>query len=227
VAAFLVVLVAAVAISEHDSSQVALVGSGLVFLLALNWPRRVIHGLAVLWCVAFVVVLPADFLAYRTELHLARWLPESARARVIIWEFTAERTLAHPWLGIGVASTPVLRDEERAVSSADQPEGFVFHRTTGQHAHDLFLQTWYELGAVGAVLIALAGAAVVMLILLLPLLAQPFAAASFAAFAAVAAFAWGMWQAWFMCAIGLVPLYVLVAAAATQARSQSGPPVKP
>jgi hypothetical protein len=222
VAAFLVALAAAIAVSEHDSSQVALVGSGLVFLLALNWPRRVIHGLAVLWCVALAVVLPADFLAYRTGLHLAPWLPESARARVIIWEYTAERTLAHPWLGIGVGSTPVLRDEDKAVSPVDQPEGFVFHRTTGQHAHDIFLQTWYELGAVGAVLMALAGVAVVMLILLLSLCAQPFAAASFAAFAAVAAFAWGMWQAWFMCAIGLVPLYVLVAAAATEAPSKCG-----
>jgi O-antigen ligase len=227
VAAFLAALAAAVAISEHDSSQVALVGSGLVFLLALNWPRAVVRGLAVLWCAAFVLVLPADFLAYRAGLHLAPWLPESARARVIIWEYTAERTLAHPWLGVGVASTPVLRDEERPVWSADQPEGFVFHRTTGQHAHDLFLQTWYELGAVGGVLMALAGVAVVMLILLLRLFAQPFAAASFAAFAAVGAFAWGMWQVWFMCAIGLVPLYVLVAAAVAEARRQSGPPVKP
>jgi hypothetical protein len=54
-----------------------------------------------------------------------------------------ERTLTHPWFGIGVDSTPVVRDEEKAVAPAEQPEG---------------------LGAVGAVLLALAGAAVVMLI---------------------------------------------------------------
>jgi hypothetical protein len=168
----------------------------------------------------FVLVIPADFLAYRTGLHFVSWLPESARARVILWEYTAERALTHPWLGIGMGSTPVLRDEDKAKAPAEQPEGFVFHRTTGQHAHDLFLQTWYELGAVGGHLLALAGAAVVMLLPLLPLAAQPFAAATFAAFAAVAAFAWGMWQSWFMCAVGLVLLYRQVATAAVEERAR-------
>jgi hypothetical protein len=226
VAVFFATLAVAIAISQHDSSQVALIGSSLVLLLAWNWPRPVIRILAVLWCAAFVLVIPADFLAYRSELHMAPWLPESARARVILWEYTAERTLAHPWLGIGVESTPVLRDEDKAAAPLEQPEGFVFHRTTGQHAHDLFLQTWYELGAVGALLIALAGAAVVMLIPLLPLAALPFAAAAYAAFTAVAAFAWGMWQSWFMCAVGLVPLYLQIAAAVRQ-RAQERSRVHP
>lgn len=114
-------------------------------------------------------------------------------------------------------STPALRDEEKVEAPAEKPAGFVLQRTTGQHGHDLFLQTWYELGAVGALLLALAGATVVLLIPLLPLTAQPFAAATFAAFTAVAAFAWGMWQAWFMCATGLVALYLPLAAAATEA----------
>ena len=30
------------------------------------------------------------------------WLPDSARARIILWEYIAERVLEHPWLGIGV-----------------------------------------------------------------------------------------------------------------------------
>jgi O-antigen ligase len=32
-------------------------------------------------------------------------LPSSFRARVIIWEYTTERVLEHPWLGIGAASS--------------------------------------------------------------------------------------------------------------------------
>ena len=43
---------------------------------------------------------------------------------------------------------------------------------------------------------------------------QPFAAASFAAFFGIAAFAWSIWQTWFMCAIGLLILYVSLAARA-------------
>jgi hypothetical protein len=53
-----------------------------------------------------------------------------------------------------------------------------------------------------------------MLILLLPPAAQPFAGGAFAAFALVGAFAWGMWQSWFMCAVGLLPLYLRIAAVA-------------
>ena len=78
------------------------------------------------------------------------------------------------------------------------------------------MQTWYELGAVGALLLAVAGAAVVLLIFLFPVSAQPVAAGAFAAFAIVGAFAWGMWQSWFMCAAALLPLYLRVATATVQ-----------
>jgi O-antigen ligase len=217
---FFVTLAAAIALSKHDSSQVGLVASGLVLLVAWIRPLPVVRALAALWFAAFVLVIPADFLAYRAGLHMAHWLPDSARARVIIWEYTAERVLEHPLLGVGVDSTPVLRDRDKAAAPAERPEGFVFQRATGQHAHDVFLQTWYELGAVGALLLALSGAAVALLMCTLPLAAQPFAAATFAAFAMVAAFAWGMWQGWFMCAIALVPLYLRVASASVDERAR-------
>jgi hypothetical protein len=74
------------------------------------------------------------------------------------------------------------------------------------------MQAWHELGAIGALLLAIAGASVVMLIFLLPASAQPFAAGAFAAFALIGAFAWGMWQSWFLCAVGLIPLYLRASA---------------
>jgi hypothetical protein len=63
-------------------------------------------------------------------------------------------------------------------------------------------------------LLALAGAGVALRMLRLPKEMQPFAAASFAAFFGIGAFAWSMWQTWFMCAIGLLILYLCVAASA-------------
>jgi len=210
---FLLAVAVPVIISTHDSSQVALIGSCLVFILAWTWRRPVIRALAVLWCAAFVLVLPVNFLAYKADLHLAPWLPTSARARVIIWEYTSERVLDHPWLGIGADSTPALKTP-RGV--AEQPKGYVWPRMTGWHAHSLFLQTWYELGVAGVILMAFAGAAVVLRISLLPFEAQPFAAATFAVFVAIAAFAWGMWQPWLMCAVGLVLLYIRMAAGTGQ-----------
>ena len=130
---------------------------------------------------------------------------------MIIWEYTTERVLEHPWLGIGAASTPALREPP---DQAEKPQGYP--RNTGRHAHDMFLQTWYELGAVGAILIALAGAVVIFRISLLPIETQPFAAAFFSAFMSIAAFAWGMWQTWLMFAVGLSVVYLRTATSAAQ-----------
>jgi O-antigen ligase len=140
------------------------------------------------------------------------WLPSSARARVIIWQYTAERALEHPWIGIGVNSTPAVKAMMKGPE--DRPEGFVFKRTTGQHAHDIFLQSWYEIGAIGVLLAAIAGALVALRIGLLPVFAQPYGAACFAVVLAIGAFAWSMWQTWFMSAIGLAPILLRMASEA-------------
>ena len=208
---FFLALAVPIAISEHDSSQVGLVASLLVLLLTWVSPRAVVRGLAIAWCLGFVLVIPLDFLAFKADLHEAKWLPMSARARIIIWEYTAERVLEKPWLGVGADSTPAMIVKPK--NPSERPKGFVIRRTTGQHAHNLFLQSWYELGVLGVILAALAGAAVALRILLLPAAAQAYGAASFTMVAVIAAFAWGMWQVWLICAVGLLPLYLLMPAA--------------
>lgn len=208
---FFIAVAACAILAQHGSSLVALCVSLLVFFIAWNWRRPVIHALATLYCLAFVLVIPVDFAAYNANLQTAEWLPSSFRARLIIWEYTAERVFDHPLLGIGAASTPALMQDQ-----AEKPQGYVYPRNTGQHAHDLFLQTWYELGAVGVLLIAFAGAVVAFHIALLPSEAQPFAAASFAVFMLIAASAWGMWQTWLMFAVGLSVVYLRTATSAAQ-----------
>ena len=207
---FLVVVVMAVFLSEHDSSQLAIIVSLFAWLLAKTWPGMTIRGMAALWCVGFVVIIPLVHLAYDAGLHKAESLPNSFRARIIIWDYTRERALNSPWLGIGAGATRVERQPR---SKVDLPPGFVFPRATGQHAHNIFLQTWFELGLFGAVIFAALGAAVILRILLLPPEVQPFAAASFAVFGVIASFAWGMWQTWWVCAIGLMIIYLCLGTA--------------
>ena len=103
---FFLVLAIPIAISEHDSSQLGLAASLLVLPLTWLQPHTVIRALAIAWCLGFVLVLPLDFLAFKAGLHEADWLPKSARARIIIWEFTAEQVLEKPWLGIGAEFHP-------------------------------------------------------------------------------------------------------------------------
>lgn len=216
--AFTLLFIAAVAvpvfISGRESAQVALIGSTLVFAAASTWRRGISRGLAAAWCLAFVLILPLTFSAYRAELHMEEWLPKSARARVILWEYTAERVLETPWIGIGADATPSMR---KGVTP-ERPEGFIYPRATGPHAHSLFLQVWYELGLIGAVLVALAGAATALRTTSLPYKAQPFAAATFATFGASVAFSWGIWQTWLICAVALALLYLLIAAHAATGR---------
>lgn len=211
-AMFAAALAVPIALSEHDSSQVALVLSAIVFGLASVWRPGIIRALAVIWCLCFVLVIPLDRLAYQQGLHLASWLPSSARARIIIWQYTTELVPEHPWIGIGVNSTPAAKAKMQGPD--DRPEGFVFKRTTGQHAHDIFLQSWYEIGAIGVLLAAIAGALVALRIGLLPWFAQPYGAACFMVVLGIAAFAWSIWQTWFMCAIGLVPIFLRMASEA-------------
>jgi O-antigen ligase len=218
---FFLAVTVPIVVSNHSSSQVALATSLPVLALALKWPRFVIAGLASLWCGCFLLVIPLDFAAYKADLHQASWLPSSYRARIIIWDYTAEQVFAHPVFGVGARSTRILRQEQ--ATTVVKPEGFVFSRSLGQHAHDLFLQTWFELGAMGVILIALAGAAVIMRIQVLPIRAQPFAAATFTAFAGIATFAWDMWQSWWMAAVGLAALYLCVGAASVRERPPEGP----
>ena len=81
----------------------------------------------------------------------------------------------------------------------------------GPHSHNVFLQTWYELGAIGAFLFLLAGCGVIGLIARLPAAAQSFILAQFATFFAIAAFSWGVWQSWLMALTGLAPIYAALA----------------
>ncbi|HXG79737.1 MAG TPA: O-antigen ligase family protein [Methyloceanibacter sp.] len=211
-------------ISRRMSAVVGLSASALIFPVTAYWRRDFLRLLAALWCLAFVAVLPLSFLAYDAELHMAPWLERSARVRVIIWEYTAERVLDRPWIGIGAESTVAAQDQ---AGPPEQPEGFVYPRMTGPHAHNLFLQTWYELGVVGAVLVALAGAMLLLSVLRLPAAIQPYAAATFVAFATMLGFAWGMWQTWLICAAGLIFLYLRIAAAAAEwAASHNEAPVR-
>jgi hypothetical protein len=103
-------------LSEHDSSQIGVIASALILPLAWADARAVIRGLALAWCLGFVLVLPLDFLAYKAGLHRADWLPNSARARIVIWEYTAERVLERPFS----ASAPIRPRRRRRRSRLEQ-----------------------------------------------------------------------------------------------------------
>jgi len=228
-AALFLGVLASVFLSTHESSKVGIVLSTIVFAVALAWPvfarRAVLAG----WCLAFILVVPLATMAYKAELHQADWLPYSASTRVTLWAYTAEQVPEAPFLGIGATSTRKMdldrEDRQKPNQRKDSSDDFGWR--AGPHAHNVFLQTWYELGAVGAVLFMVAGAGLIVSVGRLPGASQAYMLAHIAAFVTILAFAWGLWQSWLMALAGLAALYAALAVSLTRTETVTPLPQRP
>lgn len=204
---WLVVLIAT-AHSQHDSSMIAALVSPLVFLLARARPRAAFGLLAIGWTLATLLVVPIVSQAYQAKLYTDKRLPMSAQHRVILWGYTAEQVPKAFMLGVGIDSTKPID----AAKTHEQPADHNYPRRTGTHAHNNFLQAWYELGAIGAGLFLAFGLGLLAGIWRLESAVRPYAAAAFSTGAVLAAFAWGMWQPWYMAMLATAALLMLITA---------------
>jgi O-antigen ligase len=211
VAAVVLLALAALAIftSEHETSMIAIVAGCLVFAgMAVAAPimrALVLAG----WIAATMLIVPLAAISHEGGLHQVQWLPGTARNRIVLWNVTARKIAEAPLLGIGIGSTKPL-DEEAAPTAETRP-GDTYPQRTGRHSHNIFMQTWYELGAIGAILLLVAGVIGLRGFARLPLADQPYAYASFVAATVIASFTWGMWQPWFMAAFGIWAMMLAIA----------------
>jgi hypothetical protein len=199
-AAMVVLAIAVIMASKHESSKVAIVGGLLTFALAC-YARQLTGRLVMVgWVCACLAVLPGVLLAHRLELHKASWIQSSAQHRFIIWNYTAEEVLKSPLFGVGARTTYVLGPQLEA-QGVSGPEGR-FRRTLSTHSHSVYLQTWFELGLVGAALLTLFGLSILQAVSSLDTRKQPYAYATFTSAAIMAASSFGIWQFWFMALFG-------------------------
>lgn len=200
-AALMIVSLVAVLKSEHETSMIALVLSCAIFAGMVLVAPLMRKAVTIGWVIATLLVVPMVAQAYQHQLHFAEWLPVTARNRIILWGYTAGEVAKTPVLGIGVASTKELDEayEEKAI----KPPGYTYALRTGRHSHNAFLQTWYELGAVGAALLLAMGLCALAVLSRLPKRDQTFAFASFVTAVGLGSFSWGIWQTWFMAAYGI------------------------
>jgi len=187
--------------SKHASSQLALLVGFAAFALSclsLRWAWRTT---IVAWFGICLAVMPLVFLVHNARLHEAEWLYPSARHRVIIWNYTAEKTLESPWYGIGANQTYLLGPslETQIPDFNSNP----LARTLSVHAHNMYLQTWFELGLIGVLLLAAAGFFILRAIRGLASSVQPYGLATFASCAAMVSTSYGMWQIWLVTSLGL------------------------
>lgn len=187
---------------SHQSSQIALAG-GLVFF-AIAWLNRRAALLAVtgLWSAAVLLAVPIALLVFQSDLHKADWLFKSARHRVVIWGTAAEEAMRSPIVGVGADATRKAMKKSTAKRVLKRDLG-QFDSGFANHAHNVYLQVWYELGAIGAALFLIVGLMAIKLISRLKDNLQPAAIAMFVTTSLLIAFSYSLWQTWFISALSL------------------------
>ncbi|KWT64148.1 Lipid A core - O-antigen ligase [Hyphomicrobium sulfonivorans] len=215
--ALFVIAAAAIMISNHAASQLALIAGVIVFAIAsrsLLWARRCV---AAGWLIACFAVIPLALGAYKANLQQIDALGSSVQARLIIWKFTAEKTFENPWFGVGANMTRVIGPELEKTAVIVGNDRWP-HRLS-IHAHNMYLQTWFELGAVGAVLLAAIGLAILSAIARLDRRVQRYALATFALTAAVLTSSYGMWQVWLIGTLGVAAVAMCIGVRALETSS--------
>ena len=149
----------------------------------------------------------------------ADWLSVGARQRVSIWHHTAEAVSENPVFGVGIQSTRFLGNDSGDVTSERADDST---RKLGWHAHNNYLQVWFELGAVGAVLFLAMGLATLRTTMTLSRPLIPTALATFAALMVSAASGWSLWQAWYLGTVVAGVAFISLAAAEWDLRQASG-----
>lgn len=211
----------AVFAGQSQTALLALLLGTATLVSAFIFPVFTYRTIVVSWCIALVFALPLAAAPYKANWHKADWLFNSARDRVAIWGYTVERTMKAPIFGVGIRSTRFigrkLKDEYKKDPELVAPERL------GLHAHNNYLQVWYELGAVGAALILAFGLALLSSIQKMSREIKPYALATFATACIIAAFGWGLWQSWLLSGYGFAIILMTVANALPKRKNAAIP----
>lgn len=213
--------VAVIATTSHQSSQLQLLVSAVAFLVArlsLGWARNL---LAIGFAALFLLSVPLAITAQKAGVGEWSALPESAQHRIAIWGHTAQRIADNPWFGIGPDGTAALHvtDTKRFQQT---PVPYSQRLEVGRHAHNIFLQSWFELGAIGVALILALVFAAWRGIGRMPDRPQRFAIALAAGLSLSLATSYSLWQPWLLALIGLAVIAFKEVMVADAERAGSG-----
>jgi O-antigen ligase len=202
IAALVVVTAVSTLLSESGTSVMAFFVGALVLALAalsLKAARLLIVGA---WIVAVLLAVPLGALPYKLGWENWTWLPpESVGARFYIWKYVADEVYQRPLAGIGIRGSRDLH--LRIPTDAGDPShaAYALQGRQARHPHNIYLQTWLELGAIGAVLLLCLGLAALWTIGTWPPLLQGAGYSLFAVGSAVGVSGFDFWQTWMLAAV--------------------------
>lgn len=206
-----ITVAAIIAKSTHQSSQLSIPVSLVVFLIAclsVRWARVLVAAGV---CTLFLAIIPFSLYAQHAGLHTSSDVPTTARARLIFWAYTSERVLEKPVLGVGTASTEAL-DTARNPTKLTKPPGYIVAPRTSIHPHNSYLQIWYETGALGAFASLAFALALLWSFARWPARDQRYALGFYTLAVLITMPSYGLWQTWFQAVVGFAAVGLVVAA---------------
>ncbi|MEM1371803.1 MAG: O-antigen ligase family protein, partial [Pseudomonadota bacterium] len=131
--------------SPHEASMLAFVTGAIALGLGLLSSVFLRRLLAIVWVAACLLVVPAVMTLHDNEFHKVEAFQryQSFVGRLLIWNLTAEQTFNNPVVGIGARMTHEVGPKFEAANGLEpgSKRGWL-----SRHAHNVFLQTWFELG---------------------------------------------------------------------------------
>jgi O-antigen ligase len=223
---FQVAILLAVAVvlylSGHRTSQVAFAVAVPVFIASSLWrPTWLRRLLGTFWCLAFIGVVPLVLMLFNANLHTDNKFKDNLDQRFVIWATTAELVSNQPLLGIGAAATTLLNNRNFPASEAAKLAKQPYLKRTGPHAHNIYLQSWYELGAVGALMLMVFGLFVLGATASAPAPTQPYLLATFATAMTTGGASFGLFEVWFMNTFAVSAFAALISVAYFRRLSQA------
>ena len=201
------VTTACVLLSQSGTSAVALLVLIVVLGLATLSLRMTGIFLAAGFSIATIFAVPLASVPYALGWHHWTWLPpESVAARFYIWKYTADKVYEHPITGIGIRG---MRSLQMTIPD-DAGHQVVLGRRV-PHPHNVFIQIWLELGAVGAALFLGVGLAALWQIRRWPKMLEGAGYSLFATCCAVGSLGFDLWQTWLIASLALAWAAMLLA----------------
>ncbi len=201
----LITLVASIALlSDHQTSQIGLLFSLGAFAAAWAAPAFVKHVLAASCMFLIIAIVPLSYAADRVfKLHEASWAQPSLKERFRIWGSVADHYTKATVLGVGADNTTTVETSYPVPFDGTSP-------VTKHHPHDMILQIWLELGALGGALLLIASYQIFQVVNRVRPKVVPYVLATGVMTTVEVVATWSLWSTWFLSALALTMTFLFL-----------------